>query len=395
MTGTQPQPTRWLVVLAALGGGVAAAAQVGKASAAMPLLRAEFGVSLTAVSFYLAVFSLGAALLGLTVGLAAQRFGPLRAGIAGLAVMSVASLAGAVAPGWQFLLAARLAEAVGLPLVVASMPALIQSACSPARRIVGLGIWAAWLPLGVALAMFLSVFLGESLGWRALYVGTGLLPLGAIAALLASRPGLVAPAAMASAASLHAPPLRRLPAPLLNMAAIFSLFSAIYLTLTGFLPSVAEADLGLSLDNAAILGGSVSLLVMLGNLLATILLVRGVSSSLLLVLAFVGIGVSATVFLIDGLPVWLRVVAGVFFNLAAGVAPGVVWSFVPVLSHRLRVGASLVSGVFYQAAGMGQLVGPILGGLAIDAAGSWAACLAVILPCSLLAVLLSLRASRI
>lgn len=383
------QSMRWPVVLAALGGGVAASMQIGKASAVMPLLRAEFGASLTAVSSYLAVISLGAALLGLRIGLAAQGFGALRAGVAGLAILSIAGFVGASASVWQVLFATRLAEAAGLALVVASMPALIQSACDPARRVLVMGIWAAWLPLGIALAMFLSVPLVGSIGWRALYVSAALLPLAAIAALLLSRPSGPEPVA-----ATVAMPLSRLPPALLRIAVVFSLFSAIYLTFAGFLPSVAEAGLGLSLENAAILSGSVSLLIVLGNFLATLLLVRGVSSSALLVMAFAIMGVSATLFLLDDLPAWLRFLAGASFNLAAGVAPGVLWSFVPVLSRMLGLGASLISGVFYQAAGMGQVLGPSLAGVMVDATGNWLACLAVILPCALLAIWLSSRGPR-
>lgn len=373
------------VVLAALAGGVAAAMQIGKASAAMPLLLAEFDVSLTAVSSYLSVASLGAALLGLTIGLAAQRFGPLRTGVAGLAILSLASLVGAAATTWPVLFAARIVEAAGTPLVVASMPALVQSACGPARRLVGLGIWAAWLPLGIVLAMFLTVALGDRLGWRALYLGAGILPLLAIAALLLSRPD-----ESRATAAVAATGIRRMPPALLAMAAIFTLFSAIYMTLTGFLPSIAKTGLGFSLDNAALLAGGMALLIVVGNLLATVLLVRGIPAQLVLALAFATMGVSAGLFLFDGLPVLQRILAGVVFNVAAGVAPGVIWTYVPLLSQRLGLGAALISGVFYQASGVGQFAGPLLGGLAVDVAGNWLACLAVMLPCALAAIWLSL-----
>lgn len=383
----EQEATRWSVVAAAVGGGVAAAMQVGKASAVMPLLRAEFGVSITAVSSYLAMASLGAALLGLTIGMAAQRFGALRAGVTGLAVLSVASIVGAATSNWTMLFAMRLVEAAGMPLVVASMPALIQSACSPARRVLALGIWAAWLPLGIALAMFLSVPLAEDFGWRTLYLCAGAMPLAAIAALLLSRPALPVPAAPPSAA----PQPWRLPQALLNVGMAFSCFSAIYLTFTGFLPTVAEADLGLSLENAAMLTGSMALLIVIGNLLAAALLVRGFPASTLLALALAVMGLCAALFLVDFLPAWQRILAAIVFNLAGGVAPGVIWAYVPVLSHRLGLGASLVSGVLYQSAGTGQLLGPILAGMMVDLTGSWLACLAVIVPCAALAIWLNLR----
>lgn len=375
---------RWPVVLAALAAGVAAAMQIGKASAAMPLLRAEFGVSLTAVSSYLATVSLGAALLGLAIGLGGQRFGLLRAGVAGLAILSLASLLAAVTQSWSVFFATRIAEAVGMPLVIASMPAMVQSACGPARRTLGLGIWAMWLPLGIALAMFLSVALGEVSEWRSLYLAAGLVPLLAIGLLLASRPDTPANAANVKVR------LSRLPAPLLAMAAVFMLFSAIYLTFAGFLPALATSRLGFDLDDSAIMAGFMALLIVAGNLAATFLLLRGVPARILLALAFACMGISALVFLLDFVPVSQRILAGGIFNLAAGVAPGVIWAQIPVLTQKLGLAASLVSAVFYQASGVGQFAGPILGGLAVEISGNWLACLLVILPGVAIAIWLSL-----
>lgn len=376
---------RWPVVWAALAGGVAAAMQLGKAAAVMPLLRAEFGIGLTAVSAYLAIISLGAAALGLVMGTLAQRVGVLRAGLAGLGLLAAASVAGALAGDWRLFVAARLVEALGLPLVVAAMPALIQAACGPARRLVGMGIWSAWMPLGVALAMFLSVPLAEAGNWRLLYALSGLMPALAAVALWASRPVQppVPPEAAAGGLSLR---LERPPARVLNMALAFLMFAGTYLTVTGFLPSVADSDLGMGLENAALLAGAAALLVVVGNLLATVLLMRGRSARAVLVAGLAGMAICATLFLLAGLPVWLRVLAGVAFHLAAGVVPGVIWSSVTILSQRLGMGAALISGVYYQAAGLGQLTAPVVAGAVVEASGSWLGILAVVLPFMALAM---------
>lgn len=382
MNARSDQMIRWPVVLAALAGGIAAAMQVGKVGAVMPLLRAEFGASLTAVSAYLAMISLGAGLLGLTMGLTAQRAGVLRAGLAGLVLLALASLGGALAPDWRLFFAARLVEALGLPLVVAAMPALIQSACGPARAYLGMGIWSTWLPAGIALVLVASVALVGPLGWRGLYLFAALVPALAALALVLSRP-VQPPRIPASAASGRPPP------GVLAFAALFLLFSGSYLTVTGFLPSVAATDLGLALNSAALLAAVAALLIIAGNALATVLLVRGARARPVLAWSFAVMGICAALLLAGAAPVWLRILAGVVFHLAAGVVPGVIWASVAVLSRRLGIGAALISGCYYQAAGLGQVAAPVLAGVSVDALGGWWASLLVIGPAMALAVWLS------
>jgi len=115
----------------------------------------------------------------------------LLAGGAGLALIGLGSLAAPLAETWTMFVAARMIEASGLPFIVAAMPAIIQSHSAGPRRVLAMGIWSTWLPLGVAAAMALSLVTLDSIGWRGLFLICGMLPwLGfpALWLLVASRP---------------------------------------------------------------------------------------------------------------------------------------------------------------------------------------------------------------
>lgn len=406
-SGTRSHPdhrTNWWVVTAACAAGVAAALQIGKASAALPLLRMEFDAGVAAASWYLALASLGAAIFGAVLGLMTTRIGGLRAGVIGLALLAVGSLLGPLAGSWTAFILARLLEAVGMPLVVVAMPALIQSYSSGRARVMAMGFWSAWLPLGVAVAMGLSVVMLERWGWRGLYIACGVMPLLSLAALFGLVRNFAPPPATArapepveSASGALQRLLRHMPGATVQIyGGVFALFSASYLTVQGFLPSVAVETLSMSIATATLLGGASALLVIPGNLVGSFLLSRGVSARLLLRFGFVVMGASGAAFLSDLFAPSVRIAAGCIFTAVAGVVPGVIWALIPQLTAQSRRGSSLTAGVVYQYAGVGQLLGPVLAGLAVQLSGGWSGSAFVVLAASGVAMLIiALPSARI
>lgn len=392
-----PTPNDWRAIGAALFAGVTAAMQIGKASAALPLLRADFGAGVAEAAFYLGLFSLGAALFGALVGIAAFRIGPLRAGAVGLVCIGIGSLAGAAAETWPILLVGRLAEAVGLPLIVAAMPALIHARSDGAARVFALGLWSTWLPAGVAAALALSVATNHLVGWRGLYVACGLLPLLALLPLLLfARPGRdMVPRAEEHTADIALPGLgafRRADTATLTVALVFALFQGAYLTMQGFLPSVALETLGMPIANANVFGGLAAILVIPGNLVASLLLSQGAPARLLLGCAFTVMGLAAACFLSSLLPPATRILSGCLFTLAAGAPPAVLWGLIPRLSDRSGLSGALTSGILYQGAGLGQLLGPVIAGIVIQHVGGWAGGALVV--CAFAAVAVMVLAAR-
>lgn len=381
MTARPPSDTDWPVVGGAVLGGATAALQIGKASAVLAALGARFGVGLADTAFYLSLFSIGAAVFGGLVGLAITRIHPLKAGCGGLMLIAAGSVMGSFASDWTAMLASRVIEAFGLPLVVCSMPALIQIHAAGAQRQVAMGLWATWLPLGIALALGLSLVPDLASDWRAYLRCCAVFPFAAAVLLvLAVRRG--------GRTQTPGPPRAPRSWPrgtLLAVAALFALFQASYLTIQGFLPTIATDIWRFAADDANRFTGLAALCVIIGNLVASTLMGRQVSKARLYIVSMLAMAAASVVILSDGVPGPSRLAAAVVFTACAGVPPAVIWALVPDLSAVSRLSPTIVSGVLYQGAGIGQLSGPVVAGLAIDRVNGWGGAAWVTVLCAIAA----------
>ena len=199
--------THWPAVLAAALAGVAIAINVGKVPLALPLLRAELGLSLVQAGRGSSMLSTLAVLAALGFGLLAGRIGALRIVLGGLGLSAAASLlalavhgvgatpgsplAGAStdAPGWGFglLIATRFFEGAGFLAVAVSGPSLISAATAASDRRFALGVWSSYMPTGAGLAMALAPLLLPLAGWRGLWAAAAAVLLLAAGAAWAQR----------------------------------------------------------------------------------------------------------------------------------------------------------------------------------------------------------------
>jgi MFS family permease len=154
--------THWPAVLAAALTGVAIAMNVGKVPLALPLLRAELGLSLVQAGWVSAMLTTLAVVAALGFGLAAGRIGALPMVLGGLGLSALASLAalavdGAVpSRGFGLLIATRFVEGAGFLAVAVAAPALVSAAAAPADRRFALGVWSSYMPTGAGLALALA-----------------------------------------------------------------------------------------------------------------------------------------------------------------------------------------------------------------------------------------------
>jgi MFS family permease len=368
MPAAGPDRTAWWIVLIATFAGASVAMQIGKVGVAMPLLRQEIPVGVAAASVYLSCISLAAALFGAMFGSFAFGIGVRRAALVGLALMIVAQPLGALAPGTFMLMAARIVEAVALPMVVTAMPAIVQAATGRGRGSITFGIWAGWLPLGIAMGMLLGFFVLEDLGWRGFYLLCAVPPMVALPLLFLVPADLPRLRKASSLGRARLPGLRN---PVGQMALVYCMFSASYLTFAGFLPSVAVDDFGYSTREASMLAVWAALIIVPANVATAFACKHGFGRRRLLGISLIGMALFGAVFFNGDVLVQARVLSGIAFAICAGMAPAIFWESIPRLSDSSGMPAAIISGIFYQASGLGQLVGPILAGLAVDAAGAW------------------------
>lgn len=360
------QDTSWGLVYAAAAAGVSVALQIGKAAATLPLIRAEFSSNLTVLSVYVALISIVGALGGVFFGTISQRLGPLRTGVIGLLLVAAGSSAGAVAPSLYVLLATRLFEAFGFALVVTSMPALVQFATAPRDKSVGLAIWATWMPTGILVMMAIGYFGLADLGWRGVFWICAALP--AVIALVLIFFSVKGKAPVVASGGFR---IRQALSPqALLMAAIFIAFSAGNLIIMAFLPTIMVDGFAMSAPNAALVGFFTAAALLPTNILSGWLLKYGFSGRMLFLVSFGGMIVMAPILLDPEFGVVICIAAAGIFSLCSGVPPAIIWASIPVLAKRPS-DASVLSGFFFQGAGIGQVLGPVLAGWAVDAGSGW------------------------
>lgn len=391
-----------LVVLLA---GVCAALHVGKLSPALPVLRDALGVTLLQAGFLLSLVQLAGMLLGLAVGLAADGLGLKRSMLAGLLLLSVASVLGGWARDTPTLLLLRGVEGLGFLLTSMPAPSLIRQLVGPTRVNAMLGVWGSYMPLGTALALLCGPPVIALLSWQAWWWG-----LGGLTFLMAAWLWLLLPSdavrhagqalALTNVASSWPSRLRQTltsSGPWL-VALSFAMYSGQWLAVIGFLPSI-YAQAGLSGSMTAVFTALVALVNIGGNIASGRLLGAGVHPPALLYTGFGVMGLSAmAAFAISsdgtGLPVGVRFGAVLLFSLVGGLIPGTLFSLAVRLAPDERTVSTTV-GWTQQWAATGQFAGPPLVAWVASEMGGWQWTWAVTGACSLLGMGLAWRLGRL
>ncbi|GER19443.1 MFS transporter [Variovorax boronicumulans] len=395
-------------------GGVSAALHLGKLPPAVPALQASLGIDLVEAGFLLSLVQVASMTLGLLAGLAADSIGLRRSMLVGLAVLTTASLlGGAVGAGllggahavlWLFVL--RAAEGIGFLMAVMPGPGLIRALTPAGADKAALGLWGAYMPLGVALALLVGPALIGWGGWADWWWTLSLVSAGAALwvwlAVPRDRPR-VAGASPQPASSGWASRLRETVgarAPWL-VALTFAVYSSQWMAVIGFLPAI-YADAKVPAAWSAVLTALAAAMNIVGNLMGGRWLQRGVAPERLLqwgflamalggVAAFAQVGQGAEAL---GLPPALRYAAICAFSLGGGMVPATLF----LLGVRLAPGPSTVSttvGLMQQASSLGQFLAPPAVAWLAHRVGGWHWTWTATLACSLAGMAVAARLGRI
>lgn len=402
----------WVVVMA----GVAAALHLGKLPPAVPALQVALGITLVQAGFLLSLVQVAGMTLGLLAGLAADTIGLRRSMLIGLVVLTLASVAGgfvgSTPHALEWLLGLRALEGLGFLLTVMPAPGLIRAQTTPGTEKAALGLWGAYMPLGVALALLIGPAAIGAAGWPAWWWGAA-----AVSALAA---GAVFIAVRVDAPRApHAPdappsgnatvgdaqsvaPAARLRATLTApgpwaAALAFAVYSSQWMAVIGFLPSI-YAGAGVPAGATAVLTALAAAMNIVGNVMGGRLLQRGVEPARLLRWGFSAMGVGAVAAFAQwgdaGLSPTLRYLAICLFSLCGGMVPATLF----LLGVRLAPGPSTVStsiGLLQQLSSLGQFVAPPVVAWVAHRVGGWQWTWAVTGACSLAGIVLASRLGRL
>lgn len=358
--------TRWTAVAVVVASGVVAALQVGKGAIALPALRAEFGLGLEAAGWIMSVFALLGVVGGIPAGAAVARFGDRRLLALGLAALGLGSVVGSMAGSFPLLLGTRVLEGLGFLLVVVAAPALLQRIVAAPDRDLAFGIWSAFMPAGMAIALLLGASLA---GWRPFWLANAILA-GAFVLLLLL-------AVRAQAGGNDALSWREIGrdavltatsrGPLL-LASAFVLYSLLYFALASFLPVLLMERMGVAVAAAGALSAVAVGANVLGNLAAGLLLGRGTARwALIATAAAVMTAAGIAVFAVP-LPPTVVFLLCVVFSGVGGLLPATVLGAAALVAPKPGLGP-MTLGLTMQGSNLGQVIGPVAVGGVVDAAG--------------------------
>ena len=408
MSPSAARPHVPAAALAVLLGGVSAALHLGKLPPAVPALQASLGIGLVEAGFLLSLVQVASMTLGLLVGLAADTIGLRRSMLTGLAVLTVASLLGGMVAGAhavQWLLLLRAVEGIGFLLTVMPGPGLIRALTPPGADKAALGLWGAYMPLGVALALLLGPALIAWGGWADWWWALSIVSAGAALWLWLAVPADRLRPAVASheaaggwSARLRATVGARAP---WLVALTFAVYSSQWMAVIGFLPAI-YAGAGVPAAWNAVLTALAAAMNIVGNIAGGRWLQRGVAPERLLQLGFLTMALGGVAAFAQagqgpdalGLPPALRYIAVCAFSLGGGMVPATLF----LLGVRLAPGPSTVSttvGLMQQASSLGQFLAPPAVAWMAHRVGGWHWTWTATLACSLVGMAIARRLGRI
>ncbi|MBL8377763.1 MAG: MFS transporter [Burkholderiales bacterium] len=360
--------TRWPAALGAVALGVIAAFTIGKLPPAIPVLRAEFGLTLAQSGWLVSMFNTLGLVASIFLGLLVARAGAMRLCLAALALIVAGGLAGVLAHGPLLLLAGRFLEGMGFLLVVVAAPALIIAATADRDRKTLFSFWGGYMPAGTAIGMLAAPPLIALAGWRALWLAVAGAALVALVLLSRNRAAyrIEPPASDTLDWRGAAAPLRR--AGPWWIALAFACYVFNYYAIMVWLPTYLIGERGVGLTAAALLTALMVAANFPGNLVGGMLMQRGVARGSNVIAAGLITLVTCAAAFAESLPDLLRYAACVAFSFGVGVLPGSVMS-ASQTHARTPAQVGTVQGMIIQGSNIGQFVSPLVVAAAVAQAG--------------------------
>ncbi|MFJ7629198.1 MFS transporter [Streptomyces sp. NPDC097595] len=154
--------------------------------AALPDMQHRLHLELTGLQWIVDAYVLLVAMLLLSGGIFADRFGRKRVYLTGVAVFTVASVVCSLAPSLGWLIAGRVLQGIGAAALSPASLALLAAAYPvPQERIKAIGLWAGLSGVGLAAGPVIGGVLTDAFGWPAIFLVN--LPIGVVLLLAGLR----------------------------------------------------------------------------------------------------------------------------------------------------------------------------------------------------------------
>jgi len=365
--------TRWSIVALCTVAGIAVATQAGKAPPSLGLLREEFDLSLVHAGWIVSVLSATAATIGILAGGVSDRVGNRRTVIICLGFLVLGNLIGAFAPNSNVLLFSRFFEGIGFVGIVVSVPSIMVRVTTPSDQRLAFGLWASYMPLGMALTMALAPLILIPFGWRGLWL-VNAAAIFAFAILFHASTRDLVPAIRTG----PRPPILSAIALVLGRAGpwllglCFMTYATQWIGLMTWLPTFLTDSMHYSIADAALLTALIVAINVPGNWFGGWLLHRGATRWHLPAVACTIMGLCGLGIFSTSMPDTGRIAFALAFSFIAGLLPPTLLAGAPLHSPSPDLVAT-TNGVIVNGANIGSLLGPPAFGAFVALMGGWQA----------------------
>jgi EmrB/QacA subfamily drug resistance transporter len=133
---------------------------------ALPSIERDLHVSISSLAWVVTAYALTFAALLITGGKLGDLFGRRRIFIVGIAIFTLSSLAGGLAPSAGFLIGARAVQGVGAALMNPASLSIITATFPPRERGQAIGIWAGVSAMALAIGPLIGGLIVDNINWN-------------------------------------------------------------------------------------------------------------------------------------------------------------------------------------------------------------------------------------